>query len=141
MNNEAIEQFAEKSVLKTFLLGVPVSLALGLLVSVHFGASVFAGVALAAGNLAAIAWLGRRILERASAPDEEDKEEDAEGQRASPTPWVVLLVLKMGLLLGLAFAAMAMGVDPLGLAVGYSVFVAAMVWQALLVAVKQPRDS
>lgn len=129
MTSEVIDNFARAAVGKTLLLGAPLALLLVLLVSPTFGASVFVGVLLAAGNLAAITWLGRMILRRAGP--------DASG---SATPWVVLLVLKLGLLLGLAFVAMVLGVDPLGLAVGYTVFVTALVWQAVVIALQdEPR--
>ena len=121
-----IDTVVRRAVVKTVALGGPLAAILAAAVDLHFGVSVGVGTLLAAGNLAAVGWLGRRILDSAQ-PDEETGSEDA----VNAAPWVVLLVVKMMLLLGLALGAMVLGADPLGLAVGYSIFVVALVWETL----------
>jgi hypothetical protein len=122
-----IETVVRRAVLRTLALGGPVAAILAALVGLHFGLSVGVGTLLAAANLAAIGWLGRRILDSAQPDEEQDDPE----RSANAAPWVVLLVVKMMLLLGLALGAMVLGADPLGLAVGYSIFVVALVWETL----------
>lgn len=121
-----IESVVRRAVYRTLALGGPIAAMLAVLVGLHFGVSVGVGTLLAAGNLAVVGWLGRRILDAAE-PDEDDGAEDS----ANAAPWVVLLVVKMMLLLGLALGAMILGADPLGLAIGYSIFVVALVWETL----------
>ena len=111
--------FVASVVWKTLMVGSGFVVVSALVLGPAFGVSVFAGVVLTAGNLAALGWFGRKIVEGVT----------ERGKRRYV--WIALLILKMFLLLALAFFAMAvLGIHPIGFAVGYSAFIFAACWQA-----------
>ncbi len=110
---------------KTLVLGFLAAAGVGLWIDPALGRAVFVGAGLAAANAAALAWIGRKILR----PDDEDDAPKAERGTAF---WAVLLGLKLVALLALAFAVVVLfGVHPLGLAIGYTMFLAATIWQTV----------
>lgn len=115
-----MRDFVAGTVGKTCGLGGMAAALGGLVIGAWFGLSIAVGAGLAAGNLAALAALGRRLFAGF----------DGDPEMRKVVVWVTLLSLKLGLLLGFAFAAVVLfGVDPLGLAVGYTTFVVATAWQ------------
>lgn len=107
---------------KTLVVGILAAALVGWMTSPALGVSVMVGAVLAAGNAAALSWLGGKIL--AGSPDEREEREEATAF------WAALLALKIVALLVLAaLVVVVFGVDPLGLAIGYTAFVVATVWQ------------
>ena len=107
---------------KTLVVGALAAAIVGWMTTPALGVSVMAGAALAAGNSAALGWLGRKVL--LSTPDSES------GRKKMTAFWAVLLGLKLVALLVLAYLVIALfGVNPLGLAIGYTAFVVATGWQ------------
>jgi len=107
---------------KTLMVGGLAAVVVGWMNTPALGVSVIAGALLAAGNAAALGWLGRRIV--ASPPEE------AERRRKRTAFWAGLLGIKLVALLVLAYLVIVLfGVDPLGLAIGYTTFVLATGWQ------------
>ena len=125
MSRETLEipEFVGATVRRTLALGATAALGLGLVVTRRFGLSVAASAALAAANFAAIAEIGRRMFDQNAGRGDDQQ---------SPWLWTGLLVAKMILLL-VAAAGLVLyaGVHPIGVAVGYTLFVAAAVWSAL----------
>jgi len=116
-------QFVVATLVKTVLLGGAVGVGCALLVSPWFGLSVAAGAAVGASNFAAIASIAREMFDRAV-----ERGED----RGSPYVWAGLLSAKMLLLLVMATVlVVAFGIDPVGFAVGFTVFVVAAIWSGL----------
>jgi hypothetical protein len=109
---------------KTLIVGLLAGSIVGWLTSPELGLSVMAGAALAAGNAAALSWLGRKILARSRREPGE-----APGKKAKAF-WAGLLGIKLMALLVLAYLVIVLfGVAPLGLAIGYTAFVVATGWQ------------
>ncbi|MFB6371867.1 MAG: ATP synthase subunit I, partial [Bradymonadaceae bacterium] len=107
---------------KTLVVGALAAVVVGWLTSPALGVSVMAGAGLAAGNAWALSWLGRKIL--ASPPEETGQ------RRRAAAFWAVLLGVKLVALLVMAYLVIVLfGVDPLGLAIGYTAFVLATGWQ------------
>lgn len=116
-------KFVVATVVKTVLFGGAIAVGCGLLVAPWFGLSVAAGAGVGAINFAAIAWIGRKMFDRAVEGGED---------RGSPYVWVGLLSAKMLLLLVMATAlVVAVGIDPIGFAVGFTIFVIAAIWSGL----------
>ena len=117
-----MDESVRRAVWKTLIIGALATVAATLLAGPAFGYAVMVGAGLSATNLAALGWLGRRQLDKA-------QETEADKQRLGAI--MGLMMLKMFLLLAVAFFAMAvLGVHPIGFAIGYSVFIAAACWEA-----------
>jgi len=115
-------KFVVGTLVKTALLGAAVAVGCLLAVSPWFGFSVAVGAAVAALNFSAIAWVGRKMFDRVV--DEEDG--------GSPFFWAGLLAAKMLLLLIMATALIAgFGIEVVGFAVGFTIFVVAAIWSGL----------
>ena len=113
-------RFVVQAIWKTLVLGGVVAALTSATISLRFGLAVLIGAMLSAGNFAALAALGRRLLDGVG----------DEVKRKRIYVWVVLFSLKLGLLLGLALLAVVfLGVDPLGFAVGYTAFLVATGWE------------
>jgi len=109
---------------KTLALGAAAGLLVARWMSTGLGWSVMAGAGLAAANAAALAWLVGKILE--PEPDETSE------IRKSTAFWAALLEFKLLALLTLAFLVIVLfGVEPLGLAIGYTMFLLATIWQTI----------
>jgi hypothetical protein len=107
---------------KTLALGAAAGLLVARWMSSGLGWSVMAGAGLAAANAAALSWLVGKILE----PEPDETAEI----RKSTAFWAALLGFKLLALLTLAFLVIVLfGVRPLGLAIGYTMFLLATIWQ------------
>ena len=106
---------------KTLLLGVVAILASGFGVSWAFGGAVALGVLVSGFNLRVVGWVSRKMAEAALAGDK------------GVTKWTFLLVVKLLVLFVLTYLiVIVLGADAVGFVVGYSSFLPAMVWQALV---------
>lgn len=116
--------------LKTAILGGLGSAVGGVLGSVWFGLSVFVGVAVTLTNLRVVEWISTKLLSAAR-----------QGQTSS-APWTIILVLKLFAIFALVWFLLArVMLDAIGFVAGFSSFLPAIVWQAILTRDGDPSDS
>ena len=111
-------KFIDGLIRKTLILGFFLIVALGLFAGYWMALSTIAGVATAWSNLTFVRWISKKMVDR------------AKGGNPSLWPWSALLLLKMVFLFGLVWYLIArIGIDALGFAAGFSVFLPAIGWQ------------
>ncbi|MEZ4461410.1 MAG: hypothetical protein R3E66_17175 [bacterium] len=116
--------------LKTAILGGLMTM-VGLVVgSVWFGMSVAVGTVITLSNLRVVEWVSTKLLRAAK-----------QGNTSS-APWTILLVLKLFAIFALIWFLLArVFLDPVGFVAGFSCFLPAIVWQAVLARDGEPSDS
>lgn len=120
MIHQVLDKMIKRALGKTMALGALSGLGAGLTWGWWLGLSVAVGAAMVVVNVITIAWLIRKMFEQARAGG------------ASGLRWGALFMLKLLALFGLTYYCIArLGLSPVGFALGYSAFPAALVWQAV----------
>jgi hypothetical protein len=113
-------RFIRGVMFKTLILGSLFSLA-SLLISTWFALSTLVGVVVATANLRFVEWISNKLITVAKAG------------KTSPTPWSMLLIVKLFAIFALIWVLLAyFKLDAAGFSVGFSSFLPAIVWQAIL---------
>lgn len=113
--------FVKNLVLKTLVVGAVFSLGLGVFMGWWMALSTAFGGLVAAANLKVVEFVTRRMMEA------------AENGHAQSTFWSIILVLKMLVLFGTIFYLIVrLELDAIGVVVGFSAFLPAIVWQVLV---------
>ena len=113
--------FIDGMIVKVLILGLIASLTTLALISPWWGLSVAAGAVVSWLNLLAVRGVSRRMVRAAR-----------DGQTGTAL-WSMLWVLKMSLLFGVTWLLLAVvGLSAPGFALGFSVFLPAIIWQAIV---------
>lgn len=121
---DADEDLITSVLLRTGFIGIAVSVLGWWYFGWDIGAGIAVGAALAILNTMALRFVLDRLI-----PESEEAEDDVEDDESSSAIWATGLFLKMTLLLGAAYLAMAwFGVHPMGLVVGYSLLLPGLIW-------------
>lgn len=106
---------------KTLIIGAVVWAGSWFYAGFEFAVAVAAGVAVASLNLAFVAWLSKKVVGA-----------NKEGQ-VGKSGWTVLSLLKMAALFGVVWLLIArLGLDAIGFVAGFTSFLPAIVWQAVI---------
>lgn len=121
MIGQAEVAFVQGLFWKTLLIGVVVAAVSAFLLSAHFAGSVFVGVLVSSLNMRVMALAGRKMVEYAA------------NGHAGSTFWAVVLGFKLLILMVLTYLfVIVLGANVFGFVIGYSVFLVAIFWQALI---------
>lgn len=113
-------RFIHGVMVKTLILGSLFSVT-SLLISTWFALSTLVGVVVAAVNLRFVEWISTKLIKVAKAG------------KTSPAPWSMLLIAKLFAIFGLIWVLLAyLKLDAAGFSAGFSSFLPAIVWQAIL---------
>ncbi len=105
---------------KTLMLGLVALAGTWWFAGASIALAVAVGVVVASLNLAFVAWLSRKVIG------------DGKGM-VGKGGWMALSVVKMTILFGLVWFLIArLGLDAIGFVIGFSCFLPAIVWQALV---------
>jgi hypothetical protein len=129
MVHQTMNKLVRRALGKTAILGGLSALGAGLSWGAWMALAVAAGALMVLWNVWAISWLIRKMFEQASRGT------------TSSMKWGALFMLKLLALFGLTYYCIArLGFSPVGFALGYSAFPAALVWQAVHDMFTEPED-
>lgn len=129
MIGQAELNFVEGLFWKTLLVGVVIAAISAVVLSTHFAGSVFVGVLVSSLNMRVLALAGRKMIEYAS-----------QGHAGS-TFWAIVLGFKLLILMLLTYLfVIVLGANVFGFVIGYSVFLIAIFWQAIIYVTNLPED-
>lgn len=121
MIGKAELKFVEGLFWKTLVIGVVIAAISALVISAHFAGSVFLGVLVSSLNMRVLALAGRKLIEFATKG------------HAGSTFWAIVLGIKLIVLMILTYIfVIVLGANVFGFVIGYSVFLIAIFWQALI---------
>lgn len=129
MIGQAEVRFVQGLFWKTLIVGVAIAAFSAVFVSTHFASSVFVGVLVSSLNMRVLALAGQKMVEYA-----------AKGSAGS-TFWAIVLGIKLLILMVLTYVfVIVLGANVFGFVIGYSVFLIAIFWQALIYVSKLQDD-
>lgn len=129
MIGQAEVRFVQGLFWKTLIVGVVIALVSAFFVSTHFAGSVFVGVLVSSLNMRVLALAGRKMVEYAA------------NGHAGSTFWAIVLGFKLLVLMVLTYLfVIVFGANVFGFVIGYSVFLVAIFWQALIYVSKLQDD-
>jgi|SRR5690554_2270783 len=121
MIGQAEVRFVQGLFWKTLIVGVVIAAVSAFVVSTHFAGSLLVGVLVSSLNMRVLALASRKMVEYAA------------NGHAGSTFWAIVLGIKLLVMMVLTYVfVIVFSANVFGFVIGYSVFLIAIFWQALI---------